>query len=1155
LPIRKKIKYWLVFQTLFTASLFAQTELNTVTARDTIPINFSNKYEISSVSIIPFSEKIFLRGKYLNRNDYNFHYREGYFSLSDTLQYSIFDTLYVTYEKINFSLKKRYKKRSLVVKYDAGMKNPIKVLQTDLSFLSSESIFGKNMQKSGTIARGFTVGTNKDLSVSSGLRLELSGQLTDDIKIVAALTDENTPIQPEGNTERLEELDKVFIEIRHPNAIGTFGDYDFIEKGTEFGNIKRKLQGLKAEGLFEKFQGKVAFASSKGQFNSMRFFGNDGNQGPYRLSGKNNERNIIVIAGTERVYIDGEPMTRGENKDYVIEYSNAQITFTSNRLITSASRITVDFEYADRKYQRDFFGASSNAQFFSDRLNVRIGVYREGDNQDNPIDVLLSDEDKAILGDAGDDILKAVRSGVAEAPVDSTGKPLGAYTKTDTLIDGNAFSYYRYEPGTDSSSFNVVFSFIGDKKGNYVRDAIGQYRFVGISEGEYLPVRLLPMPSLKQTGNIVINAVPFDDLHLNLELAGSAWDKNRFSELNDDDNNGYARNIFLEFNPKEMKLFGLNWKGTKIHYKDRYREERFTTLDRVDNVEFNRYYNTENSSGNETLREFGLELSPVEQLKIKGLYGFLKRGAFFSSERYLGDVVLREKKSYSFKFNSDFVKSTNAASSSKWLKQKGEASYELWKIRPGVYFEYENKEERLIGADSLISSSHKYVEAGPFMEVSGLYGFNFRAAFTQRKESFPKAGDMTKESDATTTSLNLKYRGVREFTTDLNVVLRDKRITDEFKSADRSDNETILIRSQSRFNFWKRFIDGALFYEAATEKAAKLEKVFIKVPIGTGNYIYAGDLNDNGIADEEEFIPTNVNGDFILTTLPSDKLYPVITLKFNTRWKIDFRKIISSNGFFAGAIKAISTETFVRVDEKNNTENTSDIYLLRFSKFMNDSTTVRGANEFQQDIFIMKNNPELSFRFRYNQRRSHVNYSSGLEKGYYRERSLRLRMKLVKELRNQTDFANFAENVLAPNTLSSSRTVTRNEITSDFSYRPQNNVEVGFKLNVGEITDVFPAEPTNISVNAQSLRITWSISGKGRLRAEAERKELISKGGESFIPFEITQGLSIGKNYIWRVSFNYRFANNLQATVNYDGRKQGDGRVINTMRAEVRAYF
>ena len=69
--------------------------------------------------------------------------------------------------------------------------------------LTSESIFGEGIQKNGTILRGFTVGTNKDFTVNSGLRLQLSGRLSDDIEIVAALTDENTPIQPEGNTETL----------------------------------------------------------------------------------------------------------------------------------------------------------------------------------------------------------------------------------------------------------------------------------------------------------------------------------------------------------------------------------------------------------------------------------------------------------------------------------------------------------------------------------------------------------------------------------------------------------------------------------------------------------------------------------------------------------------------------------------------------------------------------------------------------------------------------------------------------------------------------------------------------------------------------------------------------------------------------------------
>ena len=102
-----------VFLLIITAitSVFAQNKYNTLSVTDTIPINFDNLYNISSVSIIPFSEKIELRGEILNRfTDYNFSYSTAAFTLSDSLPYSIFDTLVVTYETIKIGLKKEYRK-------------------------------------------------------------------------------------------------------------------------------------------------------------------------------------------------------------------------------------------------------------------------------------------------------------------------------------------------------------------------------------------------------------------------------------------------------------------------------------------------------------------------------------------------------------------------------------------------------------------------------------------------------------------------------------------------------------------------------------------------------------------------------------------------------------------------------------------------------------------------------------------------------------------------------------------------------------------------------------------------------------------------------------------------------------------------------------
>ena len=354
----------------------AQSEYLNYIVRDTIPVNLDNLYTISQPTIIPFTETIVIRNSLLTKNDYKFSYSNGTFSLSDSLPYSIYDTLIVTYQAVNLGLLKVYKKRDLVIKYDTVTGDTIKVASSEGGGFSPENIFGPGIEKSGTIVRGFTVGTTKDFTLNSGLRLQLSGRLSDDIEVVAALTDENTPIQPEGNTEKLEELDKVFIQIKHPNAVGTFGDYQLQRKESEFGVVDRKLQGLMGEFSYKDNKGFISIASSKGKFNTNVFNGIEGVQGPYLLSGVNNEREIIIIAGTERVYLDGILMKRGEANDYIIDYSNSQITFTPNKLITSASRISVDFQYSDQKYSRNFFGTGGETQFFNNKVSSEGSIFK-----------------------------------------------------------------------------------------------------------------------------------------------------------------------------------------------------------------------------------------------------------------------------------------------------------------------------------------------------------------------------------------------------------------------------------------------------------------------------------------------------------------------------------------------------------------------------------------------------------------------------------------------------------------------------------------------------------------------------------------------------------------------------------------------------------
>ncbi len=235
--------------------------------------------------------------------------------------------------------------------------------------------------------------------------------------------------------------------------------------------------------------------------------------------------------------------------------------------------------------------------------------------------------------------------------------------------------------------------------------------------------------------------------------------------------------------------------------------------------------------------------------------------------------------------------------------------------------------------------------------------------------------------------------------------------------------------------------------------------------------------------------------------MPTDELFPVIDLKTSTRWKINFSQLVDEASSILGKIvNPISSETYWRIEENSRETNYANIYLLKLSTFQNESTTIRGSNYIQQDFFLFENDQELSFRFRFTQRTALNEFNSGYEEYYNRERSLRIKFKMIKEISNQTDIVNQIDNVSAPINSNRIRKINSNNVISEFSYRPDKNIEVGFRIKAGRSEDTHPELPTIIDLNSQLIRFNLSFLGTGRLRIEIERNELSANTDENTIP-------------------------------------------------------
>ncbi|MCB0836541.1 MAG: hypothetical protein KDD99_07785, partial [Bacteroidetes bacterium] len=382
----------LIAHTFITLMVVMYCELtyaqNSQFAVDTLQGKPGDTLQLKHSFLVPFSEKIqsLHSSQTLLPEQYEIHYPQAYIIVN---QNSTDTAWQISYRFFSTGLKPEISLRNWKIIQDSIDNNE----RVDMIFAdpveSNKDIFwdsGDGIRKSGSLSRGLTVGNNRGLSVTSGLRLQLEGDLGDGLTIVGAITDENLPIQAGGTTQQISDFDKIFIKLSKDEYAVTIGDYEVNRRKTRFSNLYRNVQGLQFSYQAPKTKASVSGAVAKGKFHTNSFMGIDGVSGPYRLTGKNLERFFIVLAGSEKVYLNGKLMSRGENQDYIIDYNTAEVTFTARNVITNITRIVVDFEYNDRYFNRSLVVADMEHTTQNEKLTLGFSYSRDADNANAPFD-------------------------------------------------------------------------------------------------------------------------------------------------------------------------------------------------------------------------------------------------------------------------------------------------------------------------------------------------------------------------------------------------------------------------------------------------------------------------------------------------------------------------------------------------------------------------------------------------------------------------------------------------------------------------------------------------------------------------------------------------------------------------------------------------
>lgn len=1129
-------KWFLRIFLLFVSGVFAQ-EIETpykskkiAVARDTI---FIEKVSINKA----FFKILDKSGNPIDSTNYQVDFKKS--TLIFKKNFSSNDSLTVRYLKFPEFLTKTYSiyDDDKVVSNEAGKLYAISKEQ--------KSIFKPfdGLTTSGSISRGITVGNNQNTVVNSNLDLQITGKISDKVSLRASIQDSNIPLQEGGYSQKLDEFDQIFIELFSDNWSIRAGDLFLENRQSQFLNFNKKVQGLSTHFTLGTPEKKTdIFASAalvRGQYARSTFTGQEGNQGPYKLKGNNGELYVLVISGSERVYVNGILLKRGENNDYIIDYNAGEVIFNSVFPINSEMRINIEYQYTDRNFTRFVtYGGVTHEQ---EKFKIGGFIYSENDVKNQPLQQNLSAEQVDILQDAGDD------NSLMNAPsayLDSFSDNKILYKK-EFIGAVEAFVFSNDE--TDEL-YNVRFTFVGNNLGNYIlsnNNTVGKiYEYVapiaGVPQGNFEPIIPLIAPTKIQIATVLGSYTPTEKTSVDFELAVSNNDKNLYSNIDDDDNKGIAGKINANQRLYSGKIDIDAFANVQLIQKD------FKSIERIFNIEFNRDWNLTNPIGNQSLLTSGINFNLKKNGFVKYQFEKLDFSENFSGNKHNVSGLVKHKKSV-LNTESSLLKSDGSYAKSKFFRTQNQMKYHFGKNWVGGSFRHENNKETLMSTNALSSLSQQFSEYGSFIGRGDSTKVFVELGYLNRVNDSLQGGFLKRVNRSN--SYYLKSQLIKNEQSNLSVFVNYRNL----KYNDNRENEPSLnSRILYNTNLFKQLVQLTTVYETTSGTIAQQEFTYLEVEPGQGVYAW-NDYNNNGIQELQEFeiAPFPDQAKYVRVFLPNQVFVKTNKNKFSQ--SVNFNGLVWQNETgFKKFISHFYNQTSLLVERKNIRN--SDEFNL--NPFENSSENTLGQNNsFRNNLYFKRGKQKHSTTYSYLTNSIKNLLSIGSQENNLQSHQLQY-MHLYKKswLMQLNTTVGTSESI-------SDNYPTRNFLINSFEIAPK----ISYLFSKNASLDIFyeyKNQKNTISLmehatqNKFGSSFTFNSEKGFSINGEYAFYENNFEGNAtSPVGFQMLKGLQNGKNGVWRLLLQKNITQYLDVNINYQGRKSESSKTIHIGSIQLRAFF
>ncbi|ALM49519.1 hypothetical protein AMR72_11775 [Flavobacterium psychrophilum] len=1060
--------------------------------------------------------------------------------------YTSQDTLTVRYLSYPEYLTKKYSiyDESRVVQNSAGTTGLYTVARSPLNTFKPFD----GLTTSGSITRGITVGNNQNAVVNSNLDLQITGKISETVTLRASIQDTNIPLQEGGYSQKLDEFDQIFIEMFTDKWSIRAGDLFLENRQSRFLNFNKKVQGLSTAFTFGDEGNKTSiFAAAalvRGQYAKSTFTGQEGNQGPYKLRGPNQELYVLVISGSERVFVNGILLERGENNDYIIDYNAGEIIFTSLFPITSEMRINVEYQYSERSYTR--FVTYGGITHEADTWSIGGYLYSENDVKNQPLQQNLSPEQAAILREAGDDVTKMT---APSAFVDSYSENKTLYKK----VNISGVEVFEYSNNPADELYNVRFSLVGNNLGNYIlanAAAVGRiYQYVapvnGIPQGNYEPIVRLTAPTKIQIATLMGKYNPGEKTIIDFEAGISNNDLNLFSPIDDGDNNGIAGKL----NAKQ-RLFTTNKWELDAFANYQFIQKDFRTIERLFNIEFNRDWNLTNiitTDGDQSYLVAGTTFRLPQKGQLNYQVEKLDFSNAFSGTRHVVDGLFNFKQLL-VQNRGSWLQSDSDYSTSTFVRNEALAKYHFSKNWVGGTVRLEDNREKIKATQQFTTLSQRFSEFGAFVGRGDSTKVYVELGYLQRANDSLVNGLIQKVN--TSRSYYLKSRLLQTEKSDLSVFVnyRNLKFDDATLKSEPSLNSRVLYNDR----YWDQLVQVNTAYETTSGTIAQQEFTYLQVEPGQGVYTW-NDYNGNGIQELQEFevAPFPDQATFVRVFVPNQVFVRTHQNKFSQSVTLNPNQWQNEGGF-KKLLSYFYNQTSFLVDRK--IERDSDNFDL--NPFSSSEENLLGlSSSIRNSLFYNRGKQDHSVTYTYLKNRAKTLLTVGSQENSNNSHQLQY-AHLVKKIwlfsfSGQTnESASASENYGSKNFKVEGYGLMP-KISYIFSRNASWDIFYEYKKKENQIGDLE-------LLNQQRIGTSFSYASEKQFTANGEfslYKNDFTGNELSPAAYQMLEGLQAGQNLTWRLLLQKNLTQFLDVNVSYQGRKSETSKAIHTGSVQLRAYF